>query len=80
MTLESAERLVEKILQQLEVPYEVSTGAGGQHDPAGNDDAHGDEEQRTIVVAPEVREQLPEALQPFVNTRAPRPDGSTEGS
>jgi hypothetical protein len=64
MTLESAERLVEKILQQLEIQYEVSgESASHQHD----DGRHGGGE-RTIVVDANALTRLPHELHPFVTT------------
>jgi hypothetical protein len=70
VTLESAERLVEKILQQLEIAYEVSG-----EPPSHHDDDHHQDDQRTIVVAQDALAQLPPELHPFVSTRPgpPRP-------
>jgi hypothetical protein len=63
MTLESAERLVEKILQQLEVKYEVRRDRAGQPE---DDREHQHDGERTIVVAPDAIAQLPAELRPFV--------------
>jgi hypothetical protein len=65
VTLESAERLVEKILQQLEVQYRVTVDAA----PHESGDEHHHDDQRTIVVAPDALAQLPPELRPFVTTR-----------
>jgi hypothetical protein len=71
MTLESAERLVEKILRQLEVQYEVTGEAAPHHD---HDDAgHSGGEERTIVVDAAALTRLPEELHPFVTTSAGTP-------
>ena len=68
MTLESAERLVEKILQQLEVKYEVRRDhAGHQQD----DHDHHHEDEPTIVVAPAALAQLPPEVRPFVTPATP---------
>jgi hypothetical protein len=69
MTLESAERLVEKILQQLEVQYEVTGKPASHHD---HDDGHGGEEP-TIVVDADALSRLPLELRPFVTTSAATP-------
>jgi len=70
MTLESAERLVEKILQQLEVQYEVTGKPASHHDH--EDGHHGDEEPR-IVVDADALTRLPSELRPFVTTSADAP-------
>ena len=70
MTLESAERLVEKILQQLEVKYEVRRDQAGHHH---DDHDHHHDDERTIVVAPEAVAQLPPEVRPFVTPA--KPDG-----
>jgi hypothetical protein len=79
MTLESAERLVEKILRQLEVQYEVTGDAPSHHDH--DDDGLPGGEARTIVVDAGVLSRLPEELHPFVTTSAataaPAPDADT---
>ena len=67
MTLESAERLVEKILQQLQVDYEVSGDAAPHHDHDG-DHSH-DETPRSILVDAEALPKLPAELHPFVSPR-----------
>jgi len=67
MTLESAERLVEKILQQLEVQYEV-TGDPASHHDHEHDGHHG--EERTIVVDADALSRLPPELHAFVTTSA----------
>jgi hypothetical protein len=69
VTLESAERLVEKILSQLEVKYEVSA-TPAPHDE--HHDEHHHDDQRTIVVAPDAVAQLPPELRPFVTARPAR--------
>lgn len=80
MTLESAERLVEKILQQLEVQYEVTGKPASHHD---QDAGHHGAEEPTIVVDADALSRLPLELRPFVTTSAatpaPAPDAdSTE--
>lgn len=70
MTLESAERLVEKILQQLEVQYEVTGKPASHHD---HDDGHQGGEQPTIVVDADALTRLPSELHPFVTTSAAAP-------
>ena len=74
MTLESAERLVEKILQQLEVKYEVRTGASPHHD----EEHHHHDDQRRIVVAPEALGTLPPEVRPFVSTVGADGDATRE--
>jgi hypothetical protein len=69
MTLESAERLVEKILQQLQVKYEVSGDSPAHHDHHHDGDDHPEEKQRSIVVDAEAVPKLPVELHPFVSTR-----------
>jgi hypothetical protein len=69
MTLESAERLVEKILQQLEVKYEVRGEHAAHRDNEHEHDHHGGE--RTIVVAPDAIAQLPPEVRPFVTAAEP---------
>lgn len=71
MTLESAERLVEKILQQLEVQYEVAGEAASHHDHEG--DGHQGGEERTIVVDAEALTRLPPELRPFVTASPAAP-------
>jgi len=67
MTLESAERLVEKILQQLEVQYEV-TGEPASHHDHEHEAEHGGD--RTIVVDADALSRLPPELHPFVTASA----------
>jgi hypothetical protein len=67
MTLESAERLVEKILQQLQIKYEVSGDAAPHHDH-DHDAEHGGEAP-AIVVDAEAISKLPPELRPFVTPR-----------
>ena len=64
MTLESAERLVEKILQQLEVRYQTANVPTPAHD--GADDGHHDGGERSFIVDAEVLPQLPSEIRPFV--------------
>jgi hypothetical protein len=73
MTLESAERLVEKILQQLEVRYEVAD------EPTADDRGTQYDRQRTIVVAEEDMAQVPPELRPLV-TPGSTGEGTGEGS
>ena len=71
MTLESAERLVEKILQQLQIDYEVAGGPVPHHD---HDADHPHEETpRSILVDAEALPKLPPELHPFVSPR-PEPE------
>jgi hypothetical protein len=75
MTLESAERLVEKILQQLEVKYEVRSEQRGDHH---DDHDHHHDEERTIVVAADAVATLPPEIRPFVTPAAPGGEDSGE--
>ena len=77
MTLESAERLVEKILQQLQVQYEVTGAPTSHHDH--DDDGHDSGEERTIVVAADALPRLPPELRPFVTTSPAVPAAREDG-
>jgi hypothetical protein len=70
MTLESAERLVEKILRQLEIKYEVSGDPAPHHDHDHDGDSHPEEKPRSIVVDAETLPKVPVELHPFVSPRA----------
>jgi hypothetical protein len=64
MTLESAERLVERILRQLDVDYRVEQSGTGE---------------RRIVVAAEDASALPPEVHPFVSPRSDRSPREGDG-